>query len=472
MFRGFILLTIALMTLNAVHSPSVASSSVPMVSYTLGATTVFATHDTLAGYGFAWGPSDGTLGAIPQGGTNYLFYAPAGSSSSCPGTPNLNGAYTFTGTLDQITGSDGCKRLFGPGSGPSGWKFDANYSGGGQVVRFEANDQTGWLMVFHAEEWWLNQGTSNGKCNNVSCFYSSLGLAVSTDNGKTFRVVGQILQPSQPMSVFQGGGRNMAVGTGSLVVADANGKHLDNPPPDPSAAYFYLFYTDLSPGMPGPCANGPCIGVARAPYLSLIQTALAGNPDLVATAFHKYGGPTPSSWTQPATSGTPNQSGTAGVYSPLWTDESIAQPEVIYDRALNVYLAVYETKSSIGFRASYDLINWSGPLGSGYSETGRQLYAPTLLGETGDPTIAGSTPRLYFTSFPSNSFPNWKTSTFETLQLNLSGTPDPSQTETAQATTITSTQNSGFGNFSVLVAVGIIAVAAVVFAARYKKRSS
>ena len=60
----------------------------------------------------------------------------------------------------------------------------------------------------------------------VPCFYSSIGLAVSTNDGGTFRVAGQIVQPSEPLSVFEGGGNNMAVGYGSLLVADANGKHL------------------------------------------------------------------------------------------------------------------------------------------------------------------------------------------------------------------------------------------------------
>src|ERR1700680_641518 len=38
------------------------------------------------------------------------------------------GAFSFTGTLDQVTGNNGCKRLFGPGDGPAGWVFDRNYA--------------------------------------------------------------------------------------------------------------------------------------------------------------------------------------------------------------------------------------------------------------------------------------------------------------------------------------------------------
>jgi hypothetical protein len=380
----------------------------------------FATHTQLKGYGFSFGPSDGTFGAIPSGGKSYTFYGTAGSSSSCDGTPNVKGVFTFTGTLDHVTGGNGCTRLFGPRDGPAGWVFDSDYAGGGQVVPFADGRKSGWLMPFHSEVWWKNPSTSDHKCNNVSCFYSSIGLAVSTDNGMTFNVVGQILQPSEPMSAFNGGGKNMMVGYGSLIVADANGKHLDNPPTDPSGAYFYLFYTDLLPGSPCACANNICMGVARAPYADAIAAALSGDPHQVAKVFHKYDGASPNPWSQPATSDTPDLSGTAGKFSPLWTEEP-GGAEVIYDKSFDVYLAVYQSREGIKARASTDLIHWSGPIRFPYNETGRTLYYPTFLGETGDPTIGGPAPRVYFSSFPTGSFPDYKTSVFESVQLTLSG---------------------------------------------------
>jgi hypothetical protein len=246
--------------------------------------------------------------------------------------------------------------------------------------------------------------------------------AVSIDDGKTFQIVGQIFQPSQPLSVFTGGGTNMPVGYGSLVVADANGKHIDNPPPNPGNAYFYLFFTDLLPGLPGACAKGACIGIARALYSDVVAAALSGDPHKVATVFHKYDGAAPDPWTQPATSDTPDESGTAGRYAPLWTDEPGLQPEVLYDKAFDAYLAVYYLNGIVKVRASSDLIHWSGPIGS-YSETGHTPYYPTLIGETGDPAIGGQTPRVYFTSFPTGSFPNYSTSVFESVPLTLSQSP-------------------------------------------------
>ncbi len=351
-----------------------------------------------------------------------------------------------------MTGSNGCTKLFGFGDGPAGWVFDKNYAGGGQVVRFGSGGKKGWLMPFHGEFWWQNPATSDHKCyvsggsgSEVSCYYSSLGLAVSMDDGKTFKVVGEILQPSQPMSVFTGGGRNMAVGYGSLVLADANGKHLDNPPSDLNGAYFYLFYTDLLPGLPGVCATAICMGVARASYADVVAAALSNDPYKVATTFHKYDGASPNSWTQPATSDTPDMSGTAGKYAPLWTDEP-GGAEVIYDKSFNVYLAVLNTNAGISVRASSDIIHWSGPIGPAYVETGRTLYYPTLLGETGDPTIAGPTPRIYFDSFPTGSFPNYGTSVVESVQLTLS-----TQTASTTASVRTSASVSSFATTSSVV---------------------
>jgi hypothetical protein len=415
---------------RAAHAGNVPAptdgGSPPPLQAQFGSPATIATHSDWIGYGFNFGP-DGQFGAIPNGNGNYTYYGSFGANASCAGSPSAKGAFTFTGTLDKVTGSNGCKHLFGPGDGPSGWLFDRDYAGGGVVAPFTVGGTSGWLMPFHGEYWWTTTATADGKCGGVSCFYSALGLAISTDNGKTFKVVGQIEQPSQPVSVFMGGTMNMASAFGSLVVADADGHHLDNPPPDASSAYFYLFYEDLLPSAPGVCARTFCMGVARAPYLDLVDAALSGDPHRVATVFHKYDGASPDPWTQSATSDTPDQSGTAGAYAPLWTDEGALQPEVIYDGAFNVYLAVYEFGGGFGarveLRTSSDLVHWSKPISVPYTEQGRVLYQPTLIGENGDPTIAGATPRLYLTSFANSSFPNWSNSVFESIPVTLSVAP-------------------------------------------------
>ena len=125
-------------------------------------------------------------------------------------------------------------------------------------------------MTFHSEYQWQNAANPpsylchvGNTISQVPCFYSTIGLAVSTDQGKTFQVAGEIAEPSQPLSVFETGAKYMDIGDGSLVVADASGRHLDNPPADPSTAYFYLFFEDSFPGLQGACAVTECLAVAR-----------------------------------------------------------------------------------------------------------------------------------------------------------------------------------------------------------------
>jgi hypothetical protein len=233
----------------------------------------------------------------------------------------------------------------------------------------------------------------------------------------------------------------MDVGYGSLIVADANGRHLDNPPANPNGAYFYLFFSDRSPRLPGACATYSCMGVARASYADVIDAALSGDPQKVATVFHKYDGASPNPWTQPATSDTPDLSGTAGKYAPLWTDEPSGEVSVIYDKNFDMYLAVYVTSAGIKVSASSDLIHWSEPIGAPYSEAGRALFYPTMLGETGDPTIAGPAPRIYFSSFPTRSFPDWIPSVLESVQLTLSR-PVGQTNSIAQTSTETSVKST------------------------------
>jgi hypothetical protein len=55
------------------------------------------------------------------------------------------------------------------------------------------------------------------------------------------------------------------------------------------------------------------------------------------------------------------------------------------------------------------------------TEPATSYFYPTLLGETGDPTVGGGSPRLYFSAFPAGAFPNYKLSTFESVQLTLTG---------------------------------------------------
>jgi hypothetical protein len=414
--------------------PGEGPPCLPDIQVSAGAPQTFATHAELARLGFQWGPSDGNFGAIPTGDGRYRFFGaagvpPCGAGKSCEGT------FAFTGTLDHVTAAEPMRAVLAPGAGPTGWVFDRDYAGGGQVVRFDDRaGHAGWLMSFHGEYHWKNAASpprywcavGNTK-SQVPCFYSGLGLALSLD-GKNFKSVGQIMQPAQPLSKFVGSGTNMAVGYGSLIVADARGRHLDNPPSSPAEAYFYLIFADQLPvgTSIGACAKAICMGIARARYQEVIGAALSGDPYRVAKAFHKYSvsAADPASdaaWSEPASSATPDLSGSAGAFVPLWTDGAATQGSVIYDRDFDLYLAVYNA-SGIYLRASRDLVHWTAIVGkiAAPATPAATYFYPTLIGETGDPNIGGNAPRLYFTSFPVDAFPDYKASTFQHVQLTLS----------------------------------------------------
>jgi hypothetical protein len=339
----------------------------------------------------------------------------------------------------SCTGGNANKKVLAPGAGPAGWTFDRDYAGGGQIVRFDDREgHAGWLMSFHGEYHWKNLANPPGYwCfiantkMQVPCFYSGIGLAVSRDRGQSFKAVGQILQPIQSFSSYLNGASNLDVGYGSLLVADAQGRHLDNPPSSPREAYFYLIFSDKLPAgadRSGVCPNLNCMGVARANYVDVIGAALSGDPHRVATVFHKYRASSADpwaeeSWTQPATGDMPDMSGAAGGFTPLWTDEVAPEGSAIYDRSLDIYLVVYGSRGGIHIRASRDLIHWTKTVGVIPFPTApaTTYFYPNLLGETEDPTIAGGSPRVYFSAFPANAFPNYKLSTFAYVQLMLTG---------------------------------------------------
>lgn len=401
----------------------------------LGHASAFATHTQFSADGFQWGPADGTLGAVAIGTGSYRFFGSASGAATataagpaCTGSPGLQGTFSFDGSLNQFTGLPStCKALFTKGSAPSGWIFDKDYAGGGSIVPFASGSTSGLLMTYHGEVHWINP-SGNGLCNNVPCFYGAIGLAVSTDEGSTFKSVGQIIQPHQPLSLYEGGSENVGVGYGSMVVADAAGNWLAAPAANPSAAYLYVFYEDYLPAAAGgPCANVACVTAARARLDDVLAAVLplnSSSPTTVAALFHKYDATASDPWSQPATSGDPTENTASGSFTPLFPDSNSFLPSVIWDDAVSAYLMVHQR--SVGgsqpmnfiVRSSTDLLHWSSPLATFAPPPGQEPFYPTLIGEEGDPLVGGPAPRLFYSTFPSG-FPNWDTSELDSLPLQL-----------------------------------------------------
>ena len=75
-------------------------------------------------------------------------------------------------------------------------------------------------------------------------------------------------------------------------------------------------------------------------------------------------------------------------------------------------------RPAFAIRTSTDLIHWSEPIGPLITDGDRWLSYFTLLGETGDPTISGGKPRLYFRSNPEGKAA-YRDSIFKVVTLKL-----------------------------------------------------
>jgi len=170
------------------EAQATAPAPAPGVRGVFGSPIAFANHDELASFGFNAGPSDGQFGAIPTGGGNYVFYGFAASSATCAGTTKVAGAYAFTGTLDHVTGSNGCTRVFGRGDGPQGWIFDKDYAGGGHI-RF--TDSVGVVAVAGGKADLTNSRTGLLISRVSSVDQSTIGVlfAPQTALGKDVKVL-------------------------------------------------------------------------------------------------------------------------------------------------------------------------------------------------------------------------------------------------------------------------------------------
>ncbi|MGO9831602.1 MAG: hypothetical protein ACLPJH_15795 [Myxococcaceae bacterium] len=390
---------------------------------TLGSTETFATHGQFAALGFLWGPPDGTMGAIFDGGT-YTFFGSAKGSSACTASPNIQGAFRVEGSLDHLTGlpQQGCQALFDAGAAPTGWVFDQDYAGGGPVVPFVNGATHGFLLTYHGEIHWTNP-TGNGLCSNVPCFYGGIGLAVSLDDGASFHSVGQVIQAYEPLSSYKGGGRNAPIGYGAMVLADAAGHPLPAPPPNPSSAYLYLFYEDIDPNGLGACANTACVAVARALFDDVVAAATPpSNPGTVAGLFAKYDSTAADVWSQPGTSGDPTENTASGHFTPLFNDQASVLPTVLWDSVARAYLLasqVYEAGTDVfSIRSSSDLVHWSAPLSTLSPPSGHILFYPSFIGETGNPLVGAGAPRLFFSTFV--SFPDWTQSELDSVPAQIS----------------------------------------------------
>ena len=267
--------------------------------------------------------------------------------------------------------------------------FDEDYAGGGPVY-YDA--PSGILIQLYHGEYWYGGGS-------VAWLpaYTSLGIAVSKDLGKTWRKLGQVISGAAPRAHRC----QNDIGAGTWVLK-ADG-------------YLYVYYTDLA----APCKD-PAIGLARGKLSDIVSAAQGGRfPQGSGSVFMKY---YDGSFSQPGVINPSQPALGGGSFTPMFSNGVAGQPRmssVAYDGAIEQYVLTYITdwnnndEERVALRFSPDGINWSEAT---FLNVGKAPFYPSLLNTTGsDPNVLGSEFYIYYV----NPFPGISTQNLMRVLITL-----------------------------------------------------
>jgi hypothetical protein len=325
--------------------------------------------------GFAW--PDTPLGVIKTD-TGYTFFGSDGAFHSRQlwqghyyGN-NKYGSVTRTlGTLDQPLGSGppvDVTIYANPDPAVNPFYSSYDYMGGGPVYKVpEGGIGAGkLLMVYHAE---IPTVTTQS-------FYSVLALASSSNGGKSWTDLGEIIRTNQAYRTDMDG---FDIGDSTLVVS-------------PDGKYFYIYFPDW-------LANGTThwgntvtpVSVARAPIGSVLAAAFGGKPH--AIAFQKFY----AGWH--LEQGLGGYSKDLNPQTPYGGNLQVAYNSDLhrYQMMVNAGVVVYYSESSDGMRWSdlsllYDFRN----------DPDQPSVYVTFVGMGDDPSILGKQFYIFYTRYPNN----------------------------------------------------------------------
>lgn len=271
-------------------------------------------------------------------------------------------------------------------------KTNYDYIAGGYI--YQSTNNTTWLMMYHTERW------LNGMPYN---FWSSIGMAKSTDQGQSWTDLGEIIQLGQAFGstgTYDTGGGSFAINNG----------------------YLYVYFADYS-------ASGTYIplAVARAP---IAEIEAAANTNGVAMFYKYYSG----NWTQPGLGGA--SSSIAGSVSPTPTGW---WGSVAYNSYLNKYILIYVSNWNLYMTTSTDGLNWSGS--TVIVNTSAEEFYPTILGLDGNARTTAEQFYVYYTCSVTGGWNRWSDAVLARRMVSLSGAWPTPPSITAQPTNIT--VNSG-----------------------------
>jgi hypothetical protein len=272
---------------------------------------------------------DVQLSEIRQPDGSFAFWI-GGSVDKMAGSVAMLSTSDFA-TFAPVVGEDGAAtpvftasapKPCGDGS-PGSNAFDAQYAASGTVLT--AADGHDLLMIYHAEN-----HTFGNDCYAVVPFYATLGLARSTDGGRSWTRQGAIITGRDPQPTTTPTSAGMGAAVPSAISA---------------GGYTYVFYSDYP--VPGSGHSGSnSIMVARAP------AAADGAP---------------GSWSK-WNAGAFGSSGMGGDSAPILpiTDSACVfprQPGITFNTYLNTYVLTMICGSGWFFSTSSDLSTevWSTP---------------------------------------------------------------------------------------------------------------
>ena len=207
---------------------------------------------------------------------------------------------------------------------PHGSAFDADYAGPGTVL--PAADGRDLLMLYHAENHYGRRQTATG----VTPFYASVGLARSSDQGASWRRIGQVVTGRERPGEIE---RPVVNAGASVPVALASG------------GYLYLFFKDsVSPGNP----------IADKSLLCLARAAL--DSDGLPGTWKKY---FRGAFSEPGLGG--NCDGLFPTPISPTGRNYILDPNPSFNAHLGAFVLTFMTDDGFSWTRSNDLLRWSPP---------------------------------------------------------------------------------------------------------------
>lgn len=379
--------------IGQVCKPKVLANTV-VVSSTQRYDAGLRAEPPLTGPGASFDWPDTPLGVIKTS-TGYEFFGSDGGQHSrqfwqgqSVGNNKSGSVVTTTGTLDNPLGSGDPQDVsVSPNSDPG---VNANYPsygymGGGPVFQVPVGmmGAGNLLATYHAEL-------------PDDALYAALGLAASTDNGRHWTDLGEIIRLNQAYEVGLDG---WEIGDGPLVLS-------------PDGKYFYLYFPDwmangtLHITTPAGVDTTTRVSVARALVSSVLDAAF-GSTRPHTVPFEKF---YKGNWhLQPGIGGASTD------LMPNNTSEQRGYIDIHYNTALQRYVMIISNDTTFYYAESIDALNWTAVTVLG--TFGPIAAYPTAVGFGSDPHILGNTFYVYFTHLPADGA-GWTEGSLRRLTLS------------------------------------------------------